>query len=114
MASARVFGWRGLLRELMRERFGNAIERERQLNQRYQELSAAIESTPQSMTHYVLRGELSLRRGDREGAKADFAAAAALAEQVDYAAGWGVMEQALRDRALQGLVAAGGSDNLEA
>ena len=89
----------GLVRKLMR----SPLERERDFYRRYRELSDGINEAPDLMTNYVLRGELSLARGEYERAKVDFQAALALAEDLDETKGWLVLEQVLRDRALYGL-----------
>ena len=83
--------------------FQSSVERERALHRRHRELSRHIEETPNNMTLYVLRGELNLDRGERERAIADFESAKALADDIDDAQGWLVLEQVMRDRALYGL-----------
>ena len=88
-----------LLARIMRSR----LERERAFFQRQRELSRQIEAAPNSMTLYVLRGELNLERGITEQARADFAAAVELARELDWQAGWRLQEQIMRDRALYGL-----------
>ena len=87
------------LRRLLRTQ----VEREREFYRRYQELSDKIELMPESFTYYVLRGELLIERGDHARARGDFEAAVALADSYDPAKSWGLLEQAMRDRALQGI-----------
>ena len=79
------------------------LERERRFYRHYRDLNRQIETTPDSMTPYVLRGELNLQRRDYVRAKADFATALELAASVDDTKGWLVLEQVMRDRALYGL-----------
>ena len=96
-------GIAGTLGKSLLHGFKSAVEREREFYRRYRELSEAIEAAPDSLTHLVLRGELLLERGDYERAKADFAKARGLADAVDPAAGWGLLEQIMGDRASCGL-----------
>ena len=63
----------------------------------------SIEFAPNSTTNYVLRGELFLERKEFHLARADFETALTLAEAFDAEEGWGVIEQVMRDRALDGL-----------
>ena len=90
------------LRGLISRGFKSALERERDFYRRFRELSDAIEAAPESLTHYVLRGEMLLERGDDDRAKADFEAARGLADAVDPEAGWGLLEQIMGDRASYG------------
>lgn len=79
--------------------------RARALSRRLHELNVSIEFTPDSPTHYVLRGELFLERKEYHLAKADFETALELADSFDAADGWGLVEQVMRDRALDNLKA---------
>lgn len=93
----------GLLWRILKKVFQSPLERERDFYDRFRELSDKIEALPESITHYVLRGELFIERGEYERAKADFEAAAGIAEAVDPNESWGLLEQVMRDRALQGI-----------
>lgn len=94
---------RGGLGRLVRGLIRSPLEREREFYRRYREFSSQIEETPNNLTIYVLRGELSLERREYQRAKADFGAAIKLAEALDESKGWLVLEQVMRDRALYGL-----------
>ena len=87
------------LRSLMR----NKAEREREFYRRHRELSDKLELMPDSLTHYVLRGELLAERGDVARARLDFEKAVELAENNRLEQGWDLLEQVMRDRALQGI-----------
>ena len=87
----------------MKKAFQSPLERERDFYDRFRELSDRIEALPESITHYVLRGELFIERGEYERARADFEAAVVIAEAVDPNESWGLLEQVMRDRALQGI-----------
>ena len=89
--------------KLVKMIFQSDLEREREYYRRFRELSDKIGESPDDMTHHVLRGELNLERGEYERAKVDFEATIALAETLDNAQGWLVVEQVMRDRALYGL-----------
>ena len=98
-----VYRRRGLFSRLAGSLRKSALEREREFYERLRELNAAIEKAPSSITHLVLRGELYQRRGELERARADFDAALAVARGLNEAEGWLIVEQVMRDRALQGL-----------
>jgi hypothetical protein len=66
-------------------------------------LDQAIEATPDTPGTYVLRGELYLRAKEYALAEADFRAAYELAVQQFERSDWGIMAQAMQDRALAGL-----------
>ncbi len=93
----------GFLSRVVRSVFRPSLEREREFYRRLRDLSATIDEAPDSITHVVLRGELYLERGEYQRAKVDFERALALAEKLDAAKGWLIVEQVMRDRALQGL-----------
>ena len=79
------------------------LRRRAVLSARIQQLDQAVERTSGSPTAYVLRGEAYLALGERAAAAADFRQALALAE-ADYAASdWGLVGQAMQDRAIEGL-----------
>jgi hypothetical protein len=73
---------------------------------RLSKLSEAIENAPEAVTNYVLRGELYLKAGLYELARNDFQTAAALANEQYERSDWGLLAQAMRDRALIGLTKA--------
>lgn len=98
-----------LIARLVSGIFKSPLERERDYFRRYHELSDMIDESPDNMNVIVLRGELNLERGDYERAKTDFECALELAQDIDQAKGWLVMEQVMRDRALSGLQLARGA-----
>lgn len=69
-------------------------------------LDQAIARRPNAATNYVLRGELYWRAGEYELAASDFESAFRLASAQFEADDWGLLSQALRDRAEQGLARA--------
>ncbi len=88
---------------LMDRLFGRGRSR-----RRLHDLSNAIDLHPDSPTNYVLRGELYLNVGEAALAEADFRQALSLA-QADYGTSrWGVVAQAVQDRARAGLTKAHG------
>ena len=73
-----------------------------------QALNSAIDLHPDSPMNYVLRGELYLSFDEPALAEADFRQALSLA-QADYATSrWGLVAQAVQDRAQTGLAKAVG------
>ena len=93
----------GPLSRLFRSAFRSRLERERDFYRRLRDLSAAIDESPDSITNVVLRGELYMDRGEFQRAKADFERALTMAAEFDAGNGWLIIEQVMRDRALQGL-----------
>ncbi len=77
-------------------------KREQQLA-RIHQLTRALSREPGSAASYISRGEVYLEAGDSQAAAADFRQALALAETQFKTDTWGVVAQAVRDRALQGL-----------
>lgn len=75
-------------------------------DQRLDALHASIAQHPNAPAPYVLRGELYLERGAYALAEADFQRALALAEAQLSASDWGLVAQALQDRAYRGLAQA--------
>jgi tetratricopeptide (TPR) repeat protein len=73
------------------------------LAERLAELDRAVEAAPESSANLILRGEALLDMGSLEQAEVDFQRGLELAEAELERSAWGVMEQALRDRALMGL-----------
>jgi predicted Zn-dependent protease len=97
MAAGSVWGWLvGLLLPTERER------RDR-LDERIRALDAAVRRHPESAAACVSRGEALLDVGMLDAASADFRQALALAEAQFKTDTWGVVAQAVRDRALRGL-----------
>jgi hypothetical protein len=66
-------------------------------------LNRAVEQYPNAAVNYVLRGEYWLEQGDFQQAEADFSAAIALGMADLETSDWGFVQQALVDRARQGL-----------
>lgn len=66
-------------------------------------LNRAIEGSPDTAVNYVLRGEYWLEMGDVQAALQDFERAIALEEVALAKSDWGYLEQALLDRAENGL-----------
>lgn len=97
-----------VLGRLIKLALNSPWERERELNRRQRALSNSIGESPDNMTLYALRGELYLERREPELAIADFERAVELAEKLDDAKGWNIVEQVMRDRALYGLKVARG------
>jgi tetratricopeptide (TPR) repeat protein len=81
-------------------------ERAEQVARRINHLSSAIESSPDSPTNYVLRGELYLETGDYSSAATDFRNALELATARVENEDWGIIAQAMQDRAQEGLAEA--------
>ena len=100
---------RGMLGRLFKTVLKSPLERQREDVRRLRELSGVIDEAPADLTHYVLRGELNLDRGEHALAMADFERALELAEKFDESKGWLVLEQVMRDRALYGLKTARGA-----
>ncbi len=72
-------------------------------DQQAHDLDAAIGATPDTPANYVLRGELRLSSGDYDGAAADFQRALDLASAEVETQDWGIVAQAVQDRAYAGL-----------
>ena len=102
-AGAGMSKGRGILRRIISAVYKPALEREREFYEGLRELSAGIEVAPECMTRRVLRGEMYLERGEAGRARQDFEDALKLAERMDGATGWLIVEQAMRDRALHGI-----------
>jgi tetratricopeptide (TPR) repeat protein len=71
--------------------------------ERLDSLDYSIECYPEAPSGYVLRGELYLEAGFYDLAAKDFVTALELAEQQLKTNDWGVVAQAMRDRAHSGL-----------
>jgi tetratricopeptide (TPR) repeat protein len=66
-------------------------------------LTRAIEQSPDVPGNYVFRGELYLALGEAQRAHDDFVQALALAASALRAERWGIIAQAMQDRALAGM-----------
>ncbi|MBI5928337.1 MAG: hypothetical protein HY862_03460 [Chloroflexi bacterium] len=66
-------------------------------------LNRAIEEHPDAAVNYVLRGEYWLMADNQQAAQADFEQAIELGSAELEASDWGYLQQALIDRARQGL-----------
>lgn len=66
-------------------------------------LNRAIEQHPDAAVNYVLRGEYWLEHDNLQQAEVDFSAAIALGMADLETSDWGFLQQALIDRARQGL-----------
>jgi hypothetical protein len=75
----------------------------KRLEQRLVALNDAIALYPDASSNYVLRGELYLRAKVYALAAADFERAIALADEQMATSDWGLVAQAVQDRAQQGL-----------
>ncbi|MFN8451085.1 MAG: hypothetical protein U0521_21535 [Anaerolineae bacterium] len=71
--------------------------------ERWHNLNWTIAAYPDVAANYVLRGELLLRQGDTLGAISDFRHALRLAAAQVETEDWGIVAQAMQDRALAGL-----------
>lgn len=70
---------------------------------RLEKLNDAVAQNPKSAVNYVLRGETYLSAGEAELAAIDFEIALELAQKQFERDNWGLVSQALRDRAEHGL-----------
>jgi tetratricopeptide (TPR) repeat protein len=91
----------------LRARFSGAQARRMVTTERLIALTRAIERHPESAVNYVARGELYLDIGERERAAADFRQALAIAEAQYAEDDWGLVSQAVQDRAVAGLAKMG-------
>lgn len=66
-------------------------------------LNRAIEQHPNAAVNYVMRGEYWLAANQPEAARADFEQAILLGQAELETSDWGYLQQALIDRARQGL-----------
>ncbi|MEO8612939.1 MAG: hypothetical protein ABI690_33915 [Chloroflexota bacterium] len=71
--------------------------------ERIRQLDSAIEKAVDTPTNYVLRGELYLSAREYALAKRDFQRAQELAAAQFESSDWGLMAQAMEDRAWMGL-----------
>jgi uncharacterized protein HemY len=70
------------------------------------DLNHAIADHPEAPANYVLRGELALETRDYSQAAADFEKALELASAQVETENWGILAQAMQDRAYRGLTQA--------
>lgn len=87
----------------LRARFFGAQARRTYTTERLIALTRAIERHPESAVNYAARGELYLEIGERERAAENFHQALALAEAQYAEDDWGLVAQAVQDRAVAGL-----------
>ena len=92
-----------LLEQIIGFFFQSPAKRRREQLRRLNELNESIEFSPNSPTSYVLCGEIFLERKEYHLAQADFETAIEIAESVSAEEHWGIIEQVMRDRALDGL-----------
>ena len=95
--------WRGMFGKALGAVYQPPLRREREFYRRLRELDGAISDAPDDITQLVKRGELLLEHGEHERAKSDFERALALADRLDDAKAWHVVEQVMRDRAAYGI-----------
>ncbi len=100
--AAGVSFWQRLLTFLAPTR----AERTEQAQARVRDIDEALEQHPDSAANYVLRGEVYLELADYEQAAADFRRALELAAAQVERDDWGLVAQAVQDRALARLVTA--------
>lgn len=79
------------------------FSRQAELTDQLALFSEAIEDEPDAAANYVLRAEVLVELGEIELARTDFEAGLRLAEEALEVRAWGIVAQALRDRALAGL-----------
>jgi tetratricopeptide (TPR) repeat protein len=72
-------------------------------DEHFRYLDQAIENAPETAANYVLRGELYLRAREYALARRDFQWAYELAAEQFEHSDWGIIAQAMQDRALAGL-----------
>jgi hypothetical protein len=73
------------------------------IDQRLHDLAHAIATYPDAAVNYVTRGELYLHLGEPALAAADLRQGLALAQAEMDARAWGIVAQAMQERALKGL-----------
>lgn len=88
--------------------FPSSEEQRARQEQRINELTRALARHPHAAATYVSRGEAYLEVGDAERAASDFGQALSLSEAQFKTEAWGMVAQAVRDRALRGLKQARG------
>lgn len=79
------------------------LKRRERLEARLRRLDKAVAAAPDAPMNFVLRGELKLKLGQRDEAATDFQQALGLAERAFTESDWGLVAQAISDRALAGL-----------
>jgi tetratricopeptide (TPR) repeat protein len=85
---------------LRRAIFGGGLDAQ---SEHFQYLDQAIEIAPDTAANYVLRGELYLKVREYALARRDFQRAYELAAEQFERSDWGIIAQAMQDRALAGL-----------
>ncbi len=87
----------------LRARWFGSQARRTYIAERLVALTRAIERQPESPANYVIRGEVYEEIGERARAEEDFRTALKLAEAQFADDDWGMVSQALQDRAVAGL-----------
>jgi tetratricopeptide (TPR) repeat protein len=85
---------------LRRAVFGGGLDAQ---SEHFRYLDQAIEIAPDTAANYVLRGELYLKAREYALARRDFQRAYELAARQFERSNWGIIAQAMQDRALVGL-----------
>lgn len=93
----------GTLTRIRRRFYRTAAEREQEYSARVRQLSVLLELYPADAALYLVRGEAFLKRGDRELAREDLRNALHFAEHDITHKRWGLVDQAVADRARQRL-----------
>src|SRR5262249_26847283 len=93
-------GWRRLMKTLLG---GLGWAGKADFTERIRYLNQAIDAAPETSSNYVLPGEVYFEAGEYALAQADFQRAYDLAVGQFERSNWGLMAQAMRDRALAGL-----------
>jgi hypothetical protein len=87
----------------LRARFAGMSAAQDYTTERLIALSRAIERHPDAAVNYVLRGELFLKMGEHTRAADDFQGALILTDAQLQQDDWGLVAQAVQERALAGL-----------
>lgn len=93
----------GTLTRIRRWFYKTAAEREQEHSVRVRQLSVLLELYPADAALYLARGEAFWKRGDRELAREDLRNALHFAEHDITHKRWGLVDQAVADRARQRL-----------
>lgn len=81
----------------------NLLRSNSNVQEQFEALNESIQQNPQAPTAYVLRGELHLKQKQYALARVDFERAVALTDEQFEEAQWGIVAQAMRERAERGL-----------
>jgi cytochrome c-type biogenesis protein CcmH/NrfG len=91
------------LERLRRWLMPTPVEQAKQYQARLEQLDNAIAHHPEAVSNYVVRGELHLEAGMVDLAVMDFQRAVELGAQQFDSERWGIITQAMRERACDGL-----------